>query len=123
MSNRKVDRKALKDSNAMIIPRSDREVMAPRDGIEQSLVQIERLLSVQPIGIRSSFFDLGGYSLLVITLLRVRQQLESAEYARAESQTPHLSVSAGRIPGAAAFRQTAPSALRPRVPSTRGSKT
>jgi len=67
--NGKVDRKALKQSNSATAPRGDVEIVAPRDDIERRLVQIwEQMLPVRPIGIRSSFFDLGGHSLLVITL-------------------------------------------------------
>jgi amino acid adenylation domain-containing protein len=67
--NGKINRKALNRSNAMTVSSGIREMTAPRDQVEQKLVQIwERLLPVRPIGIRSSFFDLGGHSLLVVSL-------------------------------------------------------
>jgi thioesterase domain-containing protein/acyl carrier protein len=65
--NGKLDRKALPapDANAYATPAYE----PPRDDIEQRLIQIwQQLLAVEPIGIRSNFFDLGGHSLLVVTL-------------------------------------------------------
>lgn len=67
-SNGKLDRKAL--------PKPERSAraaesasLAPRDMVEQQLVQIwEDLLGISPIGIRDNFFDLGGHSLLAIGL-------------------------------------------------------
>ena len=44
-------------------------VDAPRDSVEARLVQIwERVLDVRPIGIRNNFFDVGGYSLMIMKL-------------------------------------------------------
>ncbi|MCP4662311.1 MAG: hypothetical protein GY856_43490, partial [bacterium] len=38
---------------------------APRDALELALTRIwEELLGIQPVGIRSNFFHLGGHSLL-----------------------------------------------------------
>ncbi|MEB3269818.1 MAG: alpha/beta fold hydrolase [Leptolyngbya sp.] len=43
--------------------------IAPRDGLEQQLVELwEATLGIHPIGIRDNFFELGGYSLLAIRL-------------------------------------------------------
>lgn len=43
--------------------------VAPRDGLEQQLVELwEATLGIHPIGIRDNFFELGGYSLLAIRL-------------------------------------------------------
>ncbi|HZI13113.1 MAG TPA: amino acid adenylation domain-containing protein [Myxococcus sp.] len=67
--NGKVDRRALPApegaSRAL-----DRGYVAPRDELEARLVALwEELLGVQPVGVRSNFFDLGGHSLLAVTLM------------------------------------------------------
>jgi amino acid adenylation domain-containing protein len=67
-ANGKIDRKALSVSTVTGISGSTVEA-SPRDAIESTLVQIwEKLLQVHPVGIRSNFFDLGGYSMLVFRL-------------------------------------------------------
>jgi thioesterase domain-containing protein/acyl carrier protein len=50
-------------------------VVAPRDRIESQLAEIwEKVLNVQPVGVRDSFFELGGHSLLGIQLFaRIEQ--------------------------------------------------
>ncbi|MBA4017142.1 MAG: polyketide synthase [Pirellula sp.] len=50
-------------------PQLDGEFVEPRDNIERSLVAIwEELLGVTSIGVRDSFFDLGGHSLIAVRL-------------------------------------------------------
>jgi len=45
------------------------EYVAPRSELEIRLVQVwEEVLGIRPIGIRSSFFKLGGYSLMIVRL-------------------------------------------------------
>jgi amino acid adenylation domain-containing protein len=67
-ANGKIDRKALSVSTVTAISGSA-AVASPRDAIESTLVQIwGKLLQVHPVGIRSNFFDLGGYSMLVFRL-------------------------------------------------------
>ncbi len=66
--NGKVDRRALL---APARAEEDRagESGAPRNPIERQLARIwEQVLGVQPIGVRQSFFDLGGHSLLGVRL-------------------------------------------------------
>jgi amino acid adenylation domain-containing protein len=66
--NGKIDRKALSEST-LTTAVSEVPFEAPRDSIEVKLVQIwERLLEFRPIGVRANFFDVGGYSLLVVKL-------------------------------------------------------
>lgn len=47
----------------------ERSLVAPRDDLERQLTQIwERVLGVNPIGVRDNFFDLGGSSWLAVRL-------------------------------------------------------
>jgi non-ribosomal peptide synthetase component F/thioesterase domain-containing protein/acyl carrier protein len=65
-------------ANLSVLPRPDRtkstrvqagEIVPPTDELETKLVAIwEEVLGVQGIGIRTSFFSLGGYSLLIVRL-------------------------------------------------------
>jgi len=66
--NGKVDRKALPAPKAMDFA-SDVNYVAPRNPIERKLVMLwEATLGIHPIGVRTSFFDLGGRSLLAARL-------------------------------------------------------
>jgi len=48
---------------------SSDEYVPPRDELESSLVAIwEEVLGIRPIGIRTPFFKLGGYSLMIVRL-------------------------------------------------------
>ena len=50
-------------------PTLDSEYLAPRDDVERMLVSMwEELLGVQGVGVRDSFFDLGGHSLIAVRL-------------------------------------------------------
>jgi amino acid adenylation domain-containing protein len=65
--NGKVDRQALP------LPEAGREsedtLVAPRNELERELTKIwERVLGIQPIGIRDNFFSLGGHSLIAVQL-------------------------------------------------------
>jgi amino acid adenylation domain-containing protein len=66
--NGKVDRKAFPAPD--VHSAYAEEILGPRTATEVRLVSIwEKLLGIHPIGIQSSFFDLGGHSLLVTNLL------------------------------------------------------
>ncbi len=66
--NGKVDKKALAKLDVNI--ESTKEYVAPRDEIEEKLVQIfQEVLNVERVGIYDNFFELGGHSLLVIELI------------------------------------------------------
>ncbi|MBV8629389.1 MAG: AMP-binding protein [Silvibacterium sp.] len=48
---------------------ADSSYVPPRDELEKNLVSIwETVLGVRPIGIRTNFFTLGGYSLMIVRL-------------------------------------------------------
>jgi amino acid adenylation domain-containing protein len=66
--NAKVDRKALLAPQAADF--SDRsEYVAPRNDVERKLTAMwEQILNIRPIGVRTSFFDLGGRSILAARL-------------------------------------------------------
>jgi thioesterase domain-containing protein/acyl carrier protein len=69
------------DLNALPAPqfvsRSGREYIAPRNGLQQQLVDIwEELFKLHPIGITDDFFELGGHSLMMIMLVaRIEERL------------------------------------------------
>ncbi len=69
--NGKVDRSQLPEP---VEPPTNRELEEPTDVIEMALVEVwRRFLPSQQIGVRDSFFDLGGNSIL---LIQVHVQLE-----------------------------------------------
>lgn len=66
--NGKLDTVAL-SSNEGSRPVLPGGLVAPRDPVEQNLVEIwEDVLGVKPIGIHDRFFDLGGHSLLAVRM-------------------------------------------------------
>jgi amino acid adenylation domain-containing protein len=75
--NGKVDRALLakisKDKYQRV---KEVEYVAPRDGLELRMCQVwEDLLQVKPIGVTDNFFDLGGHSLVAVTLMsRIAQK-------------------------------------------------
>ncbi len=69
----KINRQALPQPEA-VAPLNQVEYQAPRTELERQLVQIwEDVLQKSPIGIREDFFDIGGYSLLAVSIF---QQIE-----------------------------------------------
>ena len=67
--NNKLDRAALPAPTAADLARL-RSLDPPRDERERNLVAIwERVLNIRPIGIRDSFFEIGGDSLQSVTLM------------------------------------------------------
>jgi amino acid adenylation domain-containing protein len=65
----KVDRGALPAPQA-VRPNLDSALIAPRNLVEQRLVELwEEMLEIRPIGIRDDFFDLGGNSLLAVSMM------------------------------------------------------
>jgi amino acid adenylation domain-containing protein len=66
--NCKIDRRALPVPQQTRLESAD-SFVAPRDKLESQLTEIwEEFLKIKPIGIRDNFFDLGGDSLLAMSL-------------------------------------------------------
>lgn len=75
-TNGKVDWRAL-PAPQVSLTRAGREYIAPRNDLQQQLVDIwEELFKLHPIGITDNFFELGGHSLQMIMLVaRVEERL------------------------------------------------
>ena len=75
-ANGKVDYPALPEPDTELTREAD--FVSPRTLLEMKLVQIwENVLDVYPIGIRDSFFELGGNSLLAVRLIaQIHQTFE-----------------------------------------------
>jgi len=66
--NNKIDRRALPAPDR-IRQEPEETFVVPRDELELQLTKIwEKVLGIQPIGVRDNFFALGGYSLLAVRL-------------------------------------------------------
>ncbi len=68
-SSGKVDRRALPEPDAGPNAASH-SYLAPRDDVERRLAAIwQSVLHVEPVGVRDSFIDLGGHSLLIVRMV------------------------------------------------------
>jgi amino acid adenylation domain-containing protein len=72
----KIDKAALPVPQ-LSLSRAGREYVAPKNGLQQQLVEIwEELFKFHPIGVTDNFFELGGHSLQMIMLMaRVEERL------------------------------------------------
>jgi len=62
-------------------PQLDSDFVAPRDAVEQTLVEFwEELLGIEGVGVKDSFFDLGGHSLLAVRLFAMIKKQWDLEY-------------------------------------------
>jgi acyl transferase domain-containing protein/thioesterase domain-containing protein/acyl carrier protein len=62
-------------------PELDNDYVAPRDAIEQTLVQLlEELLGIDSIGVRDDFFALGGHSLIAVRFFARIKKTYRVEY-------------------------------------------
>jgi len=67
--NGKVDRRALPVPD-LTEPQSPTDFVAPRDQLERELTKIwKKVLGIQSIGVKDNFFDLGGNSLLAVSVI------------------------------------------------------
>src|SRR5262249_12486989 len=65
--NNKLDRTALPEPDHG--RQTSKSFVAPRDDLEIQLVRIwEATLGVRPVGVRDNFFEIGGHSLLAVSL-------------------------------------------------------
>jgi amino acid adenylation domain-containing protein len=73
----KIDKAALPAPQQSLSRVGGREYVAPRNGLQQQLVDIwEELFKFHPIGVTDNFFELGGHSLQMIMLIaRVEERL------------------------------------------------
>ena len=68
MVSGKVDMKALPEPDWNSLGREE-SILAPSNAMEAQLVQVwQKILGIAPIGIRDNFFDLGGHSMLAVSL-------------------------------------------------------
>ncbi|MGH9138270.1 MAG: type I polyketide synthase [Acidimicrobiales bacterium] len=62
-------------------PNLDSEYVEPRNDVEEQLVEMwQELLGISQIGVRDSFFDLGGHSLIAVRLFAKVKKLFSVEF-------------------------------------------
>ncbi len=67
--NGKIDRKALPKPQDQRVD-SPAESLAPRDALDQILIQIwSKILRLKHVGLRDNFFELGGHSLAAVQLM------------------------------------------------------
>ena len=70
--NGKIDKKAL--SNRKVVLKQS-QFVAPRDSVEERLAEIfKEVLKVEKVGIKDSFFELGGNSILSIQLVNLAKR-------------------------------------------------
>lgn len=89
-NNGKVDRNALLEADN-IVPKK-REYLAPRNKLEQELVEMwQELLNQEIIGVNDSFFDLGGNSITAaIFVNKIQKKLEEVVYVMAVFDAPTI---------------------------------
>jgi acyl carrier protein len=94
--NGKLDRKALPDPEHAA---DTHRYVAPRTPVEETLAGIRgEVLRRERVGVRDSFFDLGGHSLLVMRLLAAVQATFNQETSiRTVFSMPTLEAIAGEI--------------------------
>jgi amino acid adenylation domain-containing protein len=90
----KVDRRALPLPDlAQIRQESEGTFVAPRDELELLLIEIwEKVLGVQPIGVKDNFFNLGGHSLLATQLFAQIEERLTNNLSLANLSLAHLSL-------------------------------
>lgn len=89
---------------------ADTEYLAPRDELEASLVAIwEDVLGKRPIGVRTPFFKLGGYSLMIVRLFaRINKTLGTSLPITTIFNAPTVEQLAGIVRGRAYYSSLVP---------------
>jgi amino acid adenylation domain-containing protein len=96
----KLDRRALPAPERGLTGRGGQERAAPpRDAVELRLAEIvQELLGLEEIGVRESFFDLGGHSLAAVRLVgRIREVFGAALPVAALFQAPTVEALAALV--------------------------
>ena len=110
--NGKVDRKALPapDAEALVTHMYE----APQGPVEEVLAGIwQELLGVERVGRNDSFFDLGGHSLLIVSMVEKLRQAGLKAEIRQVFQAGHLVALAAEISGQEVDTWEAPANLIP----------
>lgn len=99
LPNGKIDRKQL--PAPLRQERSQQAYVAPRNQSEEKIARIwQEVLSVSPVGIEDSFFELGGDSLSVVQMVsRVRREMETAVSLRYVFKNPTIAGLSAYIKG------------------------
>lgn len=94
--NGKIDRTALPAPD-QVRQESEETFVAPQNDLELQLTKIwEKVLGVQPIGVRDNFFELGGHSLLAVQLFAEIEQITGTNLPLATLlQAPTIEALAG----------------------------
>ncbi|HEX6502553.1 MAG TPA: amino acid adenylation domain-containing protein [Terriglobales bacterium] len=94
--NGKVDTAALPSPDELVV---EHAVIAPRNAVEQGLVDIWRqVLRVDQVGVEDNFFDLGGHSLLATQVIaRIRSTFHVQLPLRSLFDAPTVAGLAGQI--------------------------
>jgi amino acid adenylation domain-containing protein len=95
----KVDRRLLARLGAEAAPEAERQVVLPRDSMEESVSAIwEEVLGIEGPSVHDNFFSLGGHSLLATQLLsRVRKSLGAELPLRDLFEAPTIAEMAARV--------------------------
>jgi len=81
-ANGKVDRKALPAPETSDVMTVNAEYVEPRDDFERSLVSVwGAILKVPSVGITDNFFDLGGDSLMTLSLVHNMEQATGIKFS------------------------------------------
>lgn len=106
--NGKIDRAALPAPESSVLLGS--VSAAPQTALEQTLATLwGELLGIEQIGREDNFFEIGGHSLLLISLIERLRRMGIASEVRTHFDAPNLAALAAALDGAATISTSAPS--------------